>query len=103
MEHLSFEFGPFPDRPPPAGPVIVGVVGSGNLEALLEPASLEGRMRVEVHTSARGFAETWQAVIGDFAERVRMPNLRVTINDGGATPAVVGLRLAQAAREMEAA
>ena len=101
MEHLSFEFGPFEARTPPAGPVIVGVVGSGNLEALLEPAALQGRMRVEVHTSARGFGPTWQAVIGDFAERVRMPDLLVTINDGGATPAVVGLRLAQAAREIE--
>ena len=82
---------------------VFGVVGSGNLEALLEPTPLQGRMRVEVNTSARGFGATWQAVIGDFAERVRMPDLLVTINDGGATPAVVGLRLAQAAREIEAA
>ncbi|MEP7259663.1 MAG: malonate decarboxylase acyl carrier protein [Usitatibacter sp.] len=103
MEHLSFEFGPFPARPAPVCSVIVGVVGSGNMEALCEPASLGGKMRVEVHTSARGFAATWEAVLGDFAARVKVPDVVVTINDAGATPAVVGLRLAQAAAELEAA
>ncbi len=100
MEHLSFDFGPFPPRTQPIETVLVGVVGSGNLEALCEPAPLEGRMRIEVHSSIRGFGATWQAVLGDFAERVRLPDVRVVINDAGATPAVVGLRLAQAAAEL---
>ncbi len=102
MEDLSFEFGPFPPRAKPACTVLVGVVGSGNLEALCEPAALGGRMRFEVHSSIRGFAETWQAVLSDFAQRVRLPDVLVTINDAGATPAVVGLRLSQAASELEA-
>jgi malonate decarboxylase delta subunit len=55
-----------------------------------------------VHSSIRGFAATWEAVLGDFARRVRIPDVRVTINDAGATPAVVGLRLSQAAAELEA-
>lgn len=103
MEHLSFEFGPFPPRARPVETVIAGVVGSGNMEALCEAKALGGKMRVEVHTSARGFAKTWEAVLGDFAARVRVPDVLVTINDAGATPAVVGLRLAQAAAELEAA
>lgn len=104
MEHLVFEFGPFPDaRPATASTVIVGVVGSGNLEALCEPAALGGKLRVEVASSVHGFAKTWEAVLGDFAERVRVPDLLVTINDAGATPAVVGLRLSQAAAELGAA
>ena len=103
MEHLSFEFGPFPARPRPVPTVIAGVVGSGNMEALFEPRALGGRMRVEVHTSARGFAPTWEAVLSDFARRVQVPDVLVTINDAGATPAVVGLRLAQAAADLESA
>ena len=102
MENLSFEFGPFPPRARPLPTVLVGVVGSGNMEALCEPAALGGRMRIEVHSSIRGFAATWEAVLGDFARRVQIPDVRVTINDAGATPAVVGLRLSQAAAELEA-
>jgi malonate decarboxylase delta subunit len=101
MEHLSFDFGPFPPSAQRISTVVVGVVGSGNMEALCEPTLLDGRMRIEVHTSIRGFAETWKAVVGDFAQRVKMPDVRVTINDAGATPAVVGLRLSQAAAELQ--
>ncbi len=100
MEHLYFEFGPFPARPRVVDTVIAGVVGSGNMEALCEARPLGGRMRIEVNTSAQGFAKTWEAVLGDFARRVQIPDVLVTINDAGATPAVVGLRLAQAAAEL---
>jgi malonate decarboxylase delta subunit len=102
MEHLSFDFGPFPPRPKPVASVLVGVVGSGNMEALCEPTALEGRMRIEVHSSIRGYEATWKAVLTDFAQRVRLPDVLVTINDAGATPAVVGLRLSQAAAELQA-
>jgi len=102
MEHLSFDFGPYPSGNPRSETVIVGVVGSGNMEALCEPTPLDGRLRIVVNTSVRGFGATWEAVLGDFAQRVRVPNLLVTINDAGATPAVVGLRLSQAAAELEA-
>ena len=101
MEHLSFDFGPFPPRSQPVSTVVVGVVGSGNMEALCEPTPLDGRMRIVVHSSIRGFGETWKAVLGDFAQRVKLPDVLVTINDAGATPAVVGLRLSQAAAELQ--
>ena len=76
-------------------PVLVGVVGSGNLEVLLEAVGGDG-CTVRVETSARGFGPIWQAVLGDFHERHPLAGVRIAINDMGATPAVVSLRLEQA-------
>ncbi|UST56176.1 malonate decarboxylase acyl carrier protein (plasmid) [Comamonadaceae bacterium OTU4NAUVB1] len=90
----------------PAGsfaPVLVGVVGSGNLEVMLEAAE-PGRdgCEVSVATSARGFGAIWRAVMDDFHARHPLGGLRVSINDMGATPAVVSLRLDQAVAEIAA-
>jgi malonate decarboxylase delta subunit len=86
----------------PAGtfaPILVGVVGSGNLEVLLE--TLPGPIcRFHVETSARGFGAIWEAVITDFHRRHPLAGVQVSIHDMGATPAVVSLRLAQAAAEL---
>src|SRR6218665_1153820 len=103
MEHLEYEFGPFPSAAAPASaPVLVGVVGSGNLWAPCEPRPLAGIIRFVVGTPIAGFDATWRAVLADFAARQRTGDLLVTINDAGATPAVVALRLAQAAEELRA-
>jgi len=76
-------------------PILVGVVGSGNLEVLLEPGA--GNLcRVRVETSARGFGAIWEAVVRDFQQRHSLAGVRLAIHDMGATPAVVSLRLAQA-------
>ena len=86
----------------PAGqfaPVLVGVVGSGNLEVMLE-ATQGDDCSVRVETSARGFAPIWQAVMDDFHARHGLAGVRVSINDMGATPAVVSLRLDQAVAEL---
>jgi malonate decarboxylase delta subunit len=83
----------------PFAPVLVGVVGSGNLEVLLEPAAPPG-CRVHVETSARGFGDIWRAVIDDFHARHGLAGVRLSINDMGATPAVVSLRLDQAVAEL---
>jgi malonate decarboxylase delta subunit len=80
-------------------PVLVGVVGSGNLEVLLEPAD-GNDCAVRVETSARGFGPIWQAVMNDFHARHPLAGVRVSINDMGATPAVVSLRLDQAVAEI---
>ncbi|HVR50910.1 MAG TPA: malonate decarboxylase acyl carrier protein [Pseudorhodoferax sp.] len=80
-------------------PVLVGVVGSGNLEVMLE-ATQGDDCTVRVETSARGFAPIWQAVVDDFQARHGLAGLRVSINDMGATPAVVSLRLDQAVAEL---
>ena len=86
----------------PAGafaPVLVGVVGSGNLEVLLEPVS-GTRCDIHIETSARGFGAIWEAVARDFHLRHPLAGVRVSVNDMGATPAVVSLRLDQAVSEL---
>ncbi|WP_379654670.1 malonate decarboxylase acyl carrier protein [Pseudoxanthomonas sp. UC19_8] len=81
--------------------VLVGVVASGNLEVMIEPAALEGAMEIEIVTAARGFGEIWQAVLDDFAARHPFKDVRIWINDVGATPAVVSLRLDQAVETLQ--
>ena len=72
------------------------MVGSGNLEVLVEPTALGGACRIEILTAAVGFGPIWQAVLADFAARHPLADVRISINDAGATPAVVSLRLDQA-------
>jgi malonate decarboxylase delta subunit len=43
----------------------------------------------------------WEAVVADFVERRSPGGLRLSINDGGARPDTVALRLAQAVRLIE--
>jgi len=77
-------------------PRVCGVVSSGNLEVLVEIGENENSCRIDVSTPAEGFRDIWHAVLSDFVERQPMGGLQVTINDAGATPAVVSLRLDQA-------
>jgi len=98
IETLDFSF----SGGQPAGafaPVLVGVVGSGNLEVMIEAAASTD-CAVHVETSARGFGSIWQAVMNDFYARHPLAGVRVSINDMGATPAVVSLRLDQAVAEI---
>ncbi|MEP7102219.1 MAG: malonate decarboxylase acyl carrier protein [Burkholderiales bacterium] len=102
MESLSYEF-EGRRRAQAFAPVLVGVVGSGNLEVLLEPVSRtvdQTLSRFRVETSARGFGAIWEAVLSDFHERHGFMGVDVSINDMGATPAVVSLRLDQAAASL---
>lgn len=95
VETLNFEF--------PAGSrritrrSQVGVVSSGNLEVLMDAAA-DSRSRVRVRTSAGGFGETWQAVFAKFFAEHDVA-LQIEINDFGASPPVVLLRLEQALEE----
>ena len=91
METMSFTF---PGRTPITRRAHVGVVGSGDLEVLME-ASAEPETRVTVRTSVDGFSAIWQAVLERFFGRHDVA-ASVEINDFGATPGVVSLRLAQA-------
>ena len=50
METLSFEF---PAGQPPRGRALVGCVGSGDLEVLIEPG-LAGKLTIQVQTSVNG-------------------------------------------------
>ena len=98
LETLTFEIA----GAKPAGDFateLVGVVGSGNLEVLLEPTT-DPVCRFSVQTSARGFGSIWEAVFRDFHQRHSLAGVAVSIHDMGATPAVVSLRLAQAVAEI---
>jgi malonate decarboxylase delta subunit len=78
--------------------VHVGVVGSGNLEVLLE-ASPDEQAHVHIRTSVNGFKETWKAVLDRFFDRFDGA-VKIEINDAGATPGVVMLRLQQAVEKI---
>jgi malonate decarboxylase delta subunit len=79
---------------------IVGVNASGNVEILVERALPETESMVEVTTAVTGYRALWQAVIEDFFGRFPTGGLRFAINDGGAKPDVVNLRLMQSAQQM---
>jgi malonate decarboxylase delta subunit len=78
----------------------VGVVGSGDLEVLLEP-SPDGRAHVFVSTSVEGFGAAWKSVLDRFVARFQVA-VSIEINDFGATPGTVMLRLEQAAEAASA-
>lgn len=82
---------------------LVGVVSSGNLEVMIESVALNDACEIEISTAAAGFAAIWQAVLTDFHARWPLANVRISINDVGATPAVVSLRLDQAVESMTGA
>jgi len=80
---------------------IIGVVASGNLEVLAERTLPGTECQVEISTAAEGFGAVWEAVVADFVERRSPGGLKLSINDGGARPDTVALRLAQAVRLIE--
>jgi malonate decarboxylase delta subunit len=96
MEQLQFRFEGGQRGDTAASARIVGVVASGNLEVLIEPSPQDAACAIEVTTAAQGFGPIWRAVMTDFFERHRIGGIRISINDAGATPAIVALRLDQA-------
>lgn len=100
METLRFDW----KAPTAAGgkraSALVGVVASGNLEVLLERGAPAGRCVIQISTAAVGFKELWKMVTQDFVRERAAGGLRISINDGGARPDTVALRLAQGARLM---
>ena len=81
---------------------IIGVVASGNLEVLLERVLPGAECEVDIVTPLSGYDETWKAVVTEFVERSSPGGLRISINDGGARPDTVYLRLMQGSALMEA-
>ncbi len=96
MEVLDFTF---PAKRKISKRAHVGVVGSGNLEVLLE-SSMDTMAHVKVRTSVNGFKESWEAVLTKFFERFDGA-VNIEMNDAGATPGIVMLRLLQAAELVE--
>ncbi|MCL9684501.1 biotin-independent malonate decarboxylase subunit beta [Legionella maioricensis] len=74
---------------------VCGVVGSGNLEVIVEENdSLQSRFEIE--TAVDHYKPIWSMVIEDFVKEYQPVGLKFTLNDNGATPPVVSLRLRQA-------
>jgi malonate decarboxylase delta subunit len=98
METIDLQF---PSEPAAAAQKasMCGVVGSGNLEILIQPSQDKSRCTLRIKTSARGFGKIWWAVAADFTSCHAAGGTKIDINDMGATPAVVILRLGQALRE----
>jgi malonate decarboxylase delta subunit len=86
--------------PPKFAPILVGVVGSGNLEVMMEWAQDATHCTFTINTSARGFRPIWEAVVQNFHAQHQMGGVLISVNDMGATPAVVSLRLDQAAASL---
>ncbi len=92
METLKFEYSV-------SGKPVVryghsGVVSSGDLEVLIRPPT-KPVAQITVRTSVEGFGATWQAVLERFQQHLGGA-MDVEINDSGATPGMVMLRLEQA-------
>ncbi len=79
--------------------VHIGVVGSGDLEVLLEPSN-DGQAHVRIRTSVDGYGAIWKNVLDRFFSRYKGA-AAIEINDFGATPGIVALRLQQAVEESQ--
>jgi malonate decarboxylase delta subunit len=97
MEKLQFEFAA---GRPAAGRTVTGVVSSGDLEVLLEPQQ-GGVTSIAVQTSVNGYGATWKALLERVFADATLPCARIEINDSGATPGVVRMRIEQAFEEVE--
>ncbi|MEI5990826.1 malonate decarboxylase subunit delta [Enterococcus crotali] len=95
MEQLSYTY---PATKPIKEKIHVGVVGSGDLEILMFPTT-KSESTVQVCTGSDGFQEIWQNVLTRFFDRYPILS-DIVINDFGATPGVVYLRLTQAMEEI---
>jgi malonate decarboxylase delta subunit len=94
MQTLTFRF---PAGTAPKRRVHLGVVASGDMEILLtpHPPGSDAAAEVRVRTSVDGFDAVWRQVLERFFERSPMTGVW-ELNDFGATPGVVNLRLRQA-------
>ncbi len=82
---------------------VVGVVGSGDLEVLIEPLGAgykSGFTVIQVTTSVDGMGGLWSSLLSRIFHNTGLPAMRIEINDFGATPGVVRLRIEQAFEEI---
>ena len=77
-----------------------GVVGSGDMEVIMEHQELAGAVRVKIVTPVTGYDEVWRRVLERFVNDTGIANVSLEINDNNATPVVACLRLRQALSEI---
>ena len=92
MQQLTFSY---PATRPPVARAHVGVVASGDLEIVVVPAAGTGAATVTLRTSVDGFDTVWRRVLDRHFAGSAL-EAAYEINDFGATPGMVSLRLAQA-------
>lgn len=96
MEKLQFQY---TTSKPIERAAHVGVVGSGDLEIIMEP--IQGNItEVDILTGSDGFGKVWDNVLSRFLNRYPI-TAKITIRDFGATPGVVSLRLTQVLEVLE--
>lgn len=96
METLNFEFSA---GNTPTKKALVGCVGSGDLEVLMQPNST-GKISIQVVTSVDGSSKRWENLFERMFSEQELPAVHIDIHDFGATPGVVRLRLEQAFEEV---
>jgi malonate decarboxylase acyl carrier protein len=77
-----------------------GVVGSGDMEVIIEHQDLGGAVRIKIVSPVTGYTEVWRLVLQRFVDETGIANASLEINDNNATPVVVSLRLRQSLSEI---
>lgn len=97
LQVLKFSFGPEKNYTPfDPNWFHSGVVGSGDMEVLMEHCAQDGKVDVKVVTPVVGFDAVWEKVLGKFVAETKIGDLHMEINDNNATPFIVHMRLRQA-------
>lgn len=97
METIVLEF---PAGQPAQGRALAGVVASGDLEVLLE-SNAANRTVVNITTSVDGKDRLWKAVLQRIFGDGSLPAAKLEINDSGATPGVVRMRIGQVFEQLK--
>ncbi len=95
MERIELHFPAGETLPAKA---LAGVVGSGDLEALFQPAA-DSELHVIIRSSVDGGRQRWQHLFERINAARTLPAGRLDINDFGATPGVARLRIEQVLEE----
>lgn len=99
MEKIEFRFS-LPGNRLQGKKTVCGVVGSGNLEVIIEENDTSETLFI-IQTAVDHYKPVWKMVIADFVNQHKPIGLLFTLNDNGAMPAVVLLRLSQALEEFQ--
>ncbi len=99
LRELTFEFKAAEPKSFPTEFQHYGVVGSGDMEVIMEAKPLDGAAKFKVITPVTGFDEVWERVLKRFVEDTGISDVSLEINDNNATPVVVSMRLRQALSE----
>jgi malonate decarboxylase delta subunit len=97
METINLEFDALGKKAPQKN--FVGVVASGDLEILLEP-STENKAQFVIKSSTEGKQPLWNSLIKRIVEIKALPSCKIFINDFGASPGVIQIRLEQILKDL---